>query len=117
MIHSIMTEPVEITFVDVTEAEGNKLAGSLLSSLREIDRNISVERHKTKSESQDYGSILALVLGSAAVGSVAKGIAQWIARHAGTTIRIRSADGTSVDIKNATGQDTAEIVQAALQKR
>jgi len=112
-----MSEPILISFVDVTDAERDKLAGSLLSSLRETDRNVSAERHKENSETQDYGAILTLVLGSAAVGSVAKGIAQWIARHAGTTIRIQSPDGTSVDIKNATGQDTAQIVQAALQKR
>jgi hypothetical protein len=112
-----MSEPVWITFLGVTDAEGDKLAGSLLSTLRETDRNLSAERRKADPQSQDYGSILTLVLGSAAVGSVAKGVAQWIARHAGTTIRIQSPDGTSVDIKNATGQDTAQIVQAALQKR
>jgi hypothetical protein len=112
-----MSEPVYITFHGVTAAEADKLAGSLLSSVRETDRNLSVARHKDNPESQDAGAILALVLGSAAIGSVAKGIAQWIAKHAGTTIRIQSPDGTSVDIKNATGQDTAQIVQAALQKR
>lgn len=113
----IMADPVLFTFVGVTDAEGDKLAGSLLSSLRETDRTVSVERRKTNSGSQDYGSILALVLGSAAVSSVATGVSQWIAKHAGTTVRIQTADGTSVDIKHATGVDTAEIVQAALQKR
>jgi len=53
MIDNTMSEPVLISFVDVTDAEGDKLAGSLLSSLRETDRDVSVERHKANRESQD----------------------------------------------------------------
>jgi len=111
-----MSGPYQIRFPESSDAEADKLAGSMVSAINDTHRNVTVERHKANNESQDLGSILVLVLGSAAVGSVSKGIAQWIARNAGTTIRIQSPDGTSVDIKNATGQDTAQIVQAALQK-
>jgi hypothetical protein len=111
-----MPPPILISFVGETDAEADKLAGSLSSSLRETDRSLLVERQKVNSESLDYGSILSLVLGSAAVGAVAKGVAAWIAKHGGTTIRIRCSDGTSVEINNATGADTAQIVQGALQR-
>ncbi len=105
-----------ITFPGSTDGEANQLAGALQRRLVEADREISVRRERQNPHSQDGGATLAIILGSAAVTSVAKGIASWIARNAGTTIRIHSPDGTWVDVRNATGQDTAEIVGAALRK-
>lgn len=64
-----------ISFLEVTDAEANKLAGSLLPALRETDRSVSVERRKVNPESQDGGATLAIILSSTAVTAVAKGIA------------------------------------------
>ncbi len=111
-----MDDPVLISFPNSTIAEANKLVGSLGLAVQDSDRNISLERRRENLESQDGGATLAIILGSAAVGSIAKGIASRIARHAGTAIRIHSPDGTWVDITNATGQDTAQVVAAALRK-
>ena len=112
-----MAHPLLISFPESTIAEANKLAGSLALIAQASDRDVSVEKLRENPDSLDGGTSLAIILGSAAVGSPAKGISSWIARHAGTTIRIHSSDGAWVDIKNATGQDTAQIVQAALAKR
>lgn len=111
-----MPAPFLITFPESSSAEANALAGSLGLAVQDSDRNVSLERRRDNPESQDGGATLAIIFGSAAAGSLAKGISSWIARHAGTTIRIQAPDGTRVDVKNATGQDTAQIVLAALRK-
>lgn len=103
-----------IAFPGVSDAEANMLAGSLTPAIREMDPHVSVQRRRTNPESQDAGIILGIILGSAAISTVAKGIAAWLARHSGTEIEIQLPDGTSVRVKNASGHDTAETVAAAL---
>jgi hypothetical protein len=112
--NDLMTAATIIAFPGVSDAEANMLAGSLNPAIRETDPNVSVERRRTNAESQDAGIILGIILGSAAVSTVARGIAVWLARHSGTTIEIQLPDGTSVRVKYASGQDTAETVAAAL---
>jgi hypothetical protein len=111
-----MSQRFLISFPEASVAEGNRLASSLLPAVQETDRRLIVKRHKDNVESLDHGTMVAIVLGSAAVGTLSRGIASWIAKHAGTVIRIHLPDGTSVDVKNATGQDTSEIVQAVFQR-
>jgi hypothetical protein len=103
-----------ITFPEVSDADANKLAGALSPALREIDKSVFVERRRTRSESQDGGATLAVILSSAAVTAVAKGIAAWLARNSGTIIEVHAPDGTSVKVKHASGKDTAQTVAAAL---
>ena len=109
-----MSATVIISFPGVSVAEANKLAGSLSPALRERERTISVERRRANPESQDGGATLAIILGSAAVSAVAKGVAAWLARNSGTCIEIHAPDGTSVKVTHASGQDTAQTVEAAL---
>jgi hypothetical protein len=111
-----MSNPFLVTFPGATTAEGNRLATSLSTAIKQVGREIAVEQKRQNRDSQDQGSILALTLGSAAIGSVAKGIALWIAKNSGTVVKIQTPDGTSVDIRHATGQDTAQIVEAALKR-
>jgi hypothetical protein len=73
-----MDQVTIVSFPGVSEAEANKLAGSLKPALREAHRSVSVESRRTNSESQDGGATLAIILGSAAVSAIAKGIADWL---------------------------------------
>jgi hypothetical protein len=107
-------EPIVISFPEVSEAEGNRLANSLGPSIRELDSSLFVERRRTNPESQDFGATLAIILGSAAIAQLAKGIAAWLARNSGTTIEVIAPNGTAVKIKHASGDDTAQTVAAAL---
>jgi hypothetical protein len=109
-----MTEQAQITFPDTSVAEANRLAGSLASAVSQTHPSVSVNRHKTNVESQDGGATLAIILGSAAISAVAKGIAAWLGHNSGTMIEVLRSDGTSVRVKYASGRDTAETVEAAL---
>jgi hypothetical protein len=103
-----------VSFPGVSDAQGNILAASLQPRLREAHPSISVERRRINPEAQDGGATLAIILGSAAITAIAKGIAEWLARNSGTAIEVHAPDGTSVIVKYGTGADCAQIVEAAL---
>jgi hypothetical protein len=105
---------VEISFPSCSASEASVLAASLNSRLRELHRDVEVSQKRENPEAQDAGTILSVILGSAAIASVAKGVAAWLAKHAGTSIEVHRPDGTSVLVKYASGEDTAETVRAAL---
>jgi hypothetical protein len=83
------TAPIVFSFADSTAADGNRFAGSLAETLRDLDPAIRVERVRERADAQDFGATLAVILGTAAVTELAKGIASWLARNSGAKIEIR----------------------------
>jgi hypothetical protein len=83
------TDSLVISFGDASTAEGNRLAGTLCDALRDADRNVVVNRHRDRADTQDFGTSLVLVMGTAAATSLARGIAAWLARNAGARIEIK----------------------------
>ena len=76
------------SFGNSTTAEGNRFAGSLADTLRALDPSIQVQRVRERAETQDFGASLAVILGTTAVATLAKGIASWLARNSGAKIEI-----------------------------
>src|ERR1700724_1882840 len=83
------TESLVITFADAFTSDANRFAGDLAEALCDVDPSITVNRQREISDSQDFGSSLLVVLGTAAATAVAKGIAAWVARKSGARIEIR----------------------------
>jgi hypothetical protein len=107
-----------IRFVDETEGEANMLAADLENHLRDVvDERDALEltRARTRPDAQDFGATLVLVLGTAAAGSIAKGIQSWLASHAGTKIEISDATG-SVVATNIDAASAAAIMSAWAEK-
>ena len=67
-------ESLLFSFVDSSTAEGNRLANYLGDALRDISPDISVERVRTRTDTQDFGASLAIILGTAAATALARGI-------------------------------------------
>ncbi len=88
-----------LTFPDVSLGDANIYAASLSDELMDLDRSIQVERPKRESDTMDFGATLVLVLGTAAVTEVAKGISQWIGRHK-TKVQL-STDGCTLTISDS----------------
>lgn len=103
-------DPIIITFPDVTLDTRNVLADSLADDLRGIHRSVEVKRQKERPDTMDLGATLVLVLGTAAVTEIAKGIGQWIARHK-TEVRL-SIGKTELTVSDADPEAVAEIVKA-----
>jgi len=106
------SESLTLAFPDTSLDEGNRLAGSLQECLRDADPDVQVERQRERQETQDFGATLAVVLGSAAVTAVAKGIAAWLARNSGARLEVRQGNGSVVVLTNLDSQDVPGIVQA-----
>jgi hypothetical protein len=108
----MLTESLLFTFPDASVAEGNRLASSLADALQDMDPNIVVDRQRERADTQDFGATLAVILGTAAVTAVAKGIAAWLARNSGARIEIRRKGELVLLATHLDSQDVSRIAEA-----
>jgi hypothetical protein len=52
------TTPLVFSFGDSTTADGNRFAGSLADTLRDLDPSMQVERLRDRADTQDFGATL-----------------------------------------------------------
>jgi hypothetical protein len=105
-----MNTSFTITFPDSSVGEANRFAESLARALRDVGPEVSVERERTRENTQDFGASLVLVLGTTSVTLLARGISAWLAKNAGAKIEISS--GGKVLAKNLDSSDAARIAEA-----
>jgi len=80
---------ITIYFPDVTPDLGNVYAEDLRASLEEtLEAGGRVERGRTRSQSEDFGASVVLILGTSAATGIAEGIRTWLARNSGVSIDI-----------------------------
>lgn len=108
----MLTDSLIVTFPEASTAEGNRYASTLADALRDVDRNIVVERQRQRPDTQDFGASLALVLGTAAVTELAKGIATWLARNSGARIEIRRKGEVVLVATHLDSKDVPRIAEA-----
>jgi hypothetical protein len=106
------SDPLLITFADASTAEGNRLASSLAEALRDLDPGIIVARERQRPDTQDFAASLAVILGTAAVNTVAKGLAAWLARNSGARIEIRRKGGVVLSASHLDSKGVSQIVKA-----
>lgn len=102
--------PIIISFPGSSSAEANKLARSLTDHLKDLDGRVQIEQLKERDDTQDWGTILSIVLSSASASAIAGGIAGWLKRESGARIQI-SKEGEIV-ATNLDSGDAARIAQA-----
>ena len=102
--------PFVISFPGMSAAEANRLASGLASAIRATDREVQVEQRRDQPDAQDFGATLAVILGTASVTAVARGVEAWLARHSGAKIQINK-DGTVI-ASNLDSRDAARIAEA-----
>lgn len=102
--------PFVISFPGVSTAEANRLASGLAAAIRDTDREVQVEQQRDRPDTQDFGATLAIILGTASVTAVARGVEAWLARHSGAKIQINK-DGTVI-ASNLDSRDAARIADA-----
>jgi hypothetical protein len=108
----VRAEPLIVTFPSTSAAESNKLANTLASALRDIDRSVVVERQRERPDAQDFGSSLSVILGTAAATAVAKGVAAWLARNSGAQIEIRRNGKVVLTATHLDSKDVPRITEA-----
>jgi hypothetical protein len=112
---SMTGSPFIISFPGTSTAEANRLAAGLASAIRDAHRDVKVEQKRDQPDTQDFGATLAVILGTASVTAVAKGVEAWLARHSGAKIQINK-DG-SVIASNLDSRDAARIAEVFKPRR
>lgn len=102
--------PFLISFPGASTAEANRYATDLAIAIRETDSELQVQQHRDRTDTQDLGATLIIILGTASVTALAKGISTWLARHSGASIQI-DADGKVV-ASHLDSRDAARIAEA-----
>jgi hypothetical protein len=94
----------EENFSIVVEAEDERSAGqgarSLADELREVPGVLGADRHKEEQSTMDLGAVLTIVATSGATVALAQGVADWLRRRRGTSLKIQR-DPRSGSIKAA----------------
>jgi hypothetical protein len=91
---------VLVSFPAADRASANQLARDLAATLQYETPSLEIEQVRDDPEAQDFGATLAIILGTAAAGKVAKGFADWVNRHHDATVVVtrRNPDGSSESI-------------------
>src|SRR5262245_3290128 len=105
-------QQVQLKFQGVSDKDANLLAASLLEALRDVGPDVNVQRERARADTQDMGATLVLILGTAAVQALAKGISVWIARNSGVKLEIVRDGATRVVASNLDSGDAARIAEA-----
>jgi hypothetical protein len=108
----VPTEPLIVTFGDVSTAEANRLAGTLADVLRDVHPSIVVRRQRQRADTQELGGGLEIILGTATLTAVAKGIAAWMGRHSGVRLKVWRNGKLVLDATNLDSKDVARTVEA-----
>ena len=115
-----MAQENYLLYVDGGEGSaGADLARGLADDLREASGVLTADRRKDDQSTMDLGSVVAVVATSGAALAIAQGIADWLRRRRGATLKIER-DPTSGAIKAlvenvdpATAVRITEIVRGA----
>jgi hypothetical protein len=111
-----MKKTLTATFPDATAAEANRFAGTLSESLQEVDPTVVVQRRRERSDTQDLGASLVVVLGTATATAFAKGIGAWLARNSGARVEFRR-DGEVIFVgSHLDSKDIPRIAEALVGK-
>jgi hypothetical protein len=100
-----------LSFAEASPDEGNRYANDLKSSLLDLDPALNLEFRRERLDSQDFGATLAVVIGTTAANTLARGLAAWLQRNAGARITIRNSTGELV-AEGLDSKDVPRIVQA-----
>jgi hypothetical protein len=105
------SETVILSFTGATPDEGNRYARDLNTFLHDVSSDIQAEQCRERDDSQDFGATIVLVLGTAAVSTLAQGIAAWLRRNAGVRLSVKKASGELI-AEGLDSKDVAQIVKA-----
>jgi hypothetical protein len=102
-----------IRFPESNDAQANLHSRSLADYLNgEVRREgFQAEPRRGNPAAQDFGGSVALILGTAAVTEVAKGIKAWLTGHTGVNMDITTHHGHLI-LRNAKDASLADIVRA-----
>lgn len=111
-----MTEYIEFHFQEAGAAAAGQLADDLADRLRELDDTGNVTVEKASPDAMELGSIVVMVLGTASVAAVARGIGDWIRKRGDPALKIKRGKDEIVIQSGLSADQKFELAKLALEK-
>lgn len=105
------SKEILLNFPGLSADRANRCAQSLQQELRAVD--VNAEQSRTSSESQDFGATLAVILGTASVTALARGIQTWLARN---NVQLEISTGAGKIIARNIDSHDAAAITASISK-
>jgi hypothetical protein len=99
----------EISFDNADDREANQFARELAAAIRKEAKGATVGQRKKTETSQDMGTIVSVVVGSAALTAVATGIQNWLSQR--TKARLSITKSGVVTAENVDSGDVVKIIE------
>ncbi len=105
-----------IKFDGVSTAEANRYASELRNALLDATPDIRVDQKRDDRSTQDFGSILVLILGTSSVTTIAKALGNWLQLRSSASLTIETPE-RKIIATNITSQDAARLTELLLTKK
>lgn len=110
LLEGMLVDAVKaIIRVNSKDAKSSMLAVDYLE--RRLSKVSELERYSDNKGTQDAGAILAIILGSAFLVEIAKGIADLIRRDRSAAVEVVRSDGTKVIISGISCKTAEDVFQ------
>lgn len=111
-----MSASVRLILQSGSDEDSDTLADELLGVVNASENVQSASRETDGSAKQDAGVIIGVILASASVTALARGIADWIRSKNGAKVKITCPDGTTVAAETIDTKTAVTVIERALQK-
>jgi hypothetical protein len=105
------THEIMIEFQEVSPAQADRYATELQDALKQAVSDMRIERIRSDPQAQDFGTTLAIVLGTPAVVVLATALKNWLTRRNQAKLRLKTKNGVIL-AENLESKDVAAIVTA-----
>ncbi len=99
----------EISFDDANAADANRYAEELQQILRQVDESVETTSIKPDQNTMDLGTIVGVVVASAAATAVAQGIADWLRKRQDASVTVK--ENGEVVATNITSEAALDLVR------
>ncbi|EFH88856.1 effector-associated constant component EACC1 [Ktedonobacter racemifer] len=103
-----------ITFDDISSADANQYAQELREFVLDAVPDANVQRKRSDLRTQDWGTILEIVLGSASVVSLAQAVGNWLQRRQSVSLTFKRPEG-DVIVQNVNNKTVLKLTELLLQ--
>lgn len=102
-----------ISFEHASPTDANRYAEELRNILLDQVDDIKVQRKRSNTQAQDFGTTLVLILGTPAVVTAATAIGNWLQHRNDAALTFETPDKKIV-LQNITGKDAARLAEILL---
>jgi hypothetical protein len=109
-----MPASIQLILLAGPDWDGDALADDLLSLVNASEDVKAASRETDGSGKQDAGVIIGVILASASVTALARGIADWIRSKNGVKVKVSCPDGTMIAVETIDGTTAVAVIEQAL---